>query len=245
MVCQSRGEYIDLMFRGLSDVGLNTLPAQCEICGAWPSRALCAACTGSFLRAQARCRTCALPAPAGQAQCGQCILKAPPLDACLAAVSYAYPWSACIARFKYGGQAAWARTLADLMEQAPGVASVLQSCDMVLPMPLSAARLAERGFNQANELAKRLMPGKTRNGLLLRIRDTAPQEQLSRAERERNVRGAFMAAPEAAALLSGKRLVLIDDVMTSGASINEAAAALKQGGAAWVTGLVFARTDAH
>lgn len=244
MVCQSRGEYIDPMFRSLFDVGCNTLPAQCEICGAWPSRPLCAACTGSFVFAQTRCRTCALPAPAGQAQCGQCILKAPPLDACLAAVSYTYPWSACIARFKYGGQSAWARTLADLMDEVPGVASVLQSCDMVLPMPLSAARLAERGFNQAHELAKRLMPGKTRSDLLLRIRDTAPQEQLSRAERERNIRGAFMAAPESAALLNGKRLVLIDDVMTSGASINEAAAALKQGGAAWVTGLVFARTDA-
>lgn len=232
------------MFKALLDIAMDALPAQCYVCGAWPTRALCAACTGSFLRPQARCRSCALPAPAGQAQCGPCVLKAPPLDACLAAVSYAYPWSACIARFKYGGQAAWARPLAQLMAHAPGVAPALQSCDMLLPMPLSATRLAERGFNQAHELAKRLMPAKTRNGLLLRIRDTAPQEQLGRAERERNMRGAFMTAPEAMSLLSGKRLVLIDDVMTSGASINEAAAALKQSGAAWVTGLVLARTDA-
>lgn len=257
MRCQSRGsacdgwrqagraEYIDPMLKNLLDIAWDSLPAQCEVCGAWPSRVLCAACTSSFLRPQARCRTCALPAPVGQAQCGPCILKAPPLDACLAAVSYAYPWSACIARFKYGGQAAWARTLAQLMAQAPGVAAALQSCDMALPMPLSQARLAERGFNQAHELAKRLLPGKTRTGWLLRIRDTAPQEQLGRAERERNVRGAFMAASAAAPMLRGKRLLLIDDVMTSGASINEAAAALKQAGAAWVTGLVLARTDAR
>lgn len=240
---QSRAEYIDSMFKSLLDIACDSLPAQCEVCGAWPSRALCAACTSSFLRPQTRCRSCALPVPAGQTECGPCLLNAPPLDACLAAVSYAYPWSACIARFKYGGQAAWARPLAQLMIQAPGVTGALQSCNLVLPMPLSAKRLAERGFNQAHELAKRLMPDKTRPGLLLRIRDTAPQEQLGRAERERNVRGAFMAAPEAAPLLRGKRLLLIDDVMTSGASINEAAAALKQCGAAWVAGLVFARTD--
>lgn len=129
------------------------------------------------------------------------------------------------------------------MTQASGAAQALQSSDLLLPMPLSAERLAERGFNQAHELAKRLAPGKVRHRLLLRVRDTVPQEQLGRAERERNMRGAFMVAPEAAPMLLGKRLMLIDDVMTSGASINEAAAALKQCGAAWVTGLVFARTD--
>lgn len=240
---ESQAEYIDPMFKSLLDMVGAGLPAQCEVCGTWPSKVLCEACTGSFLRPLARCQSCALPAPVGQAKCGACLLNAPALDACLTAVSYAYPWSACVTRFKYDGQAAWARPLAQLMAQASGAAQALQSCDLLLPMPLSAKRLAERGFNQAHELAKRLAPGKVRNRLLLRVRDTAPQEQLGRAERERNMRGAFMVAPEAAPLLRGKRLMLVDDVMTTGASINEAAAALKQCGAAWVTGLVFARTD--
>ncbi len=166
------------------------------------------------------------------------------LDTCIAAVAYEYPWSGCIARFKYGGHPGWARPLAQLLSRAPGASEVLQASDLVLPMPLSSTRLAERGFNQASELAKRLAPAKTRNGLLLRIRDTAPQHQFSRAERQRNVSGAFMAAPEAVSVLRGRKLLLVDDVMTSGASLAAAAMALKQAGAASVAGLVLARTDA-
>lgn len=231
------------MFRSLVDALLQALPAQCDICQAWPARPLCVVCVGQFLRPQQRCHYCALPAPLAQQQCGECVLNPPALDSCIAAVSYEYPWSACIARFKYDGQAALARPLANLLAQAPGAPAALQAVDLVLPMPLSTARLAQRGFNQAHELAKRLEPRKTRADLLLRIRDTVPQHQLSKAERRRNVHGAFMAAPESLPALHGKKLLLVDDVMTSGASINAAAAALKQAGAASVLGLVLARTD--
>jgi ComF family protein len=231
------------MFRRLIGAALDSLPAQCEICHAWPSQVLCEACCNTFLKPRQRCHSCALAAPAGQTQCGECLRHPPVLDACIAAVAYEYPWSGCIARFKYGAQPGWARPLAELLGRAPGASQALQHSDLVLPMPLSGARLAERGFNQAHELAKRLAPAKTRSGVLLRIRDTPPQQQLDRAERIRNVSGAFMAAPEAWSSLAGSKLLLVDDVMTSGASMRAAAAALKQAGAASVVGLVLARTD--
>ncbi|MEO6856566.1 MAG: phosphoribosyltransferase family protein, partial [Rhodoferax sp.] len=98
------------------------------------------------------------------------------------------------------------------------------------------------GFNQALELARHLAPHKTQAQLLLRTRHTAPQPTLNRAERLRNVQGAFALEPLRADVLRGQRVVLVDDVMTSGASLFAAAAVLKQAGAVHVTGLVVART---
>ena len=110
------------------------------------------------------------------------------------------------------------------MRSAPWVEPALEQCDLVLPMPLAPARLRERGFNQALELARRLAPGKTDATLLLRTRDTPPQSGLARAERLRNLRGAFALEPLRADAVRGRRIVLVDDVMTSGASLFAAAA---------------------
>lgn len=167
----------------------------------------------------------------------------PPLDACLAACSYAWPWPDCIAQFKFRGEAGWAGPLATLMRSVPWVEPALEQCDTVLPMPLATARLRERGFNQAAELARRLAPAKTDATLLLRTRDTPAQIGLARAERLRNLRGAFAVEPLRAGQLQGRRVVLVDDVMTTGASLFSAAAALRLAGAAHVTAVVFARTD--
>ena len=104
--------------------------------------------------------------------------RRPPLDACHAAVAYEYPWSALIAQFKFNGQAGWAHTFATLMRSAPvGRAGAGRSADLVLPMPLSAERLAERGFNQALMLARAPGAGKTDADLLLRVRHTPPQSR--------------------------------------------------------------------
>ncbi len=110
-------------------------------------------------------------------------------------------------------------------------------------MPLSVQRLRERGFNQALEIARRLAPAKTDAHTLLRIRDTAPQRSLDRAGRLLNVRGAFAVEPSRAARVVGRHVLLVDDVMTSGASLHAAAAALRQAGAVRVSALVLARTD--
>jgi ComF family protein len=110
-------------------------------------------------------------------------------------------------------------------------------------MPLSPARLRERGFNQAHELARRLSPAKTDATLLLRTRDTPAQSGLPRSDRLRNLRGAFALEPLRADAVRGRRVVLVDDVMTSGASLFAAAGVLRLAGAAHLTAVVLARTD--
>ncbi|MBE7940280.1 MULTISPECIES: ComF family protein [Ramlibacter] len=221
---------------------LPPVPARCAVCGAWPAQPVCEACVARFAQPRLRCRTCALPVAAGVVRCGGCLREDPVLARCHAAVDYGYPWRGIVAEFKFRGWPGWAASLALLMRSAPWVEPALEEADWVLPMPLAPGRLAQRGFNQSLLLARRLAPRKADPGLLLRLRETAPQAALARAERAANVRGAFAAEPLRAAQLRGRRIVLVDDVMTSGASMSAAATALREAGALAVDGLVFART---
>ncbi|MCW5628865.1 MAG: ComF family protein [Rhodoferax sp.] len=231
------------MFRALLESISDRLPSQCLVCRSWPGEPLCEACIARFAQPCARCQTCAMPVPSAVLRCGACIRDPPPLDACVAAVPYAYPWAGLIVQFKFHPQPGHARALAAVLRHAPWVEPALDHADHILPMPLSTQRLRTRGFNQALELARRLAPDKTDAGLLLRIRDTAPQSALSRTERLHNVRHAFAVEPTRAGELVGRRIVLVDDVMTSGASLHAAATALRRGGAQHVTALVLARAD--
>jgi len=243
------GEYIDSpdfltsMHRTLLARLSSVLPSQCAVCHAWPARAVCEACVARFAQPQPRCQGCALPVPPGITHCGACIKSPPPLDLCLTALPYAYPWDDLIGRYKFGDRPGWAGTLALLLRSAPWVEPALDEADLVLPMPLSAQRLRERGFNQALELARQLAPARTAPALLLRLRNTPAQSALSRQARLRNVRGAFGLAAGRAHEVEGRRVVLVDDVMTSGASLFAAAQALREAGAAHITGLVLARTE--
>lgn len=230
------------MLRGLIEKFAAAVPGQCTVCRAWPAQPVCEACVARFAQPQPRCRRCALPLPAGVAQCGRCLRAPPPLDACHAAVSYEFPWSALIVQYKFNGQPGWARNFAGLMRSAPWVEPALDEADLVLPMPLSRERLAERGFNQALLLAQALAPDKTEASLLLRVRHTAAQTALDREDRLGNVKGAFAVDPLSAPAVRGRRVVLVDDVMTSGASLFTAAEALRQAGAGRITALVMART---
>ena len=232
------------MLRALIERASRQLPARCAVCRAWPSRVVCNACATRFAQPVPRCTTCALPVPEGITHCGACLREPPPLDACLAAVTYGWPWSDCVTQFKFGNQPGWAAELATLMRSAPWVEPALEQADRVLPMPLARERLAERGYNQALLLAKQLAAHKTDASLLLRTRHTPAQSELKRAERLRNVRGAFAVEPLRAPELRGRRVVLVDDVMTTGASLHAAATALRQAGAARITAVVFARTEA-
>jgi ComF family protein len=231
------------MFRQLLVRFSQRLPSQCGICHAWPSRPVCEDCVQRFGQPVPRCRTCALPVLAGMHQCGACLSNPPPLDQALAAVPYDYPWSSLMAEFKFQEQTGWARTLSTLMRSAPWVEPALESADWVLPMPLSAPRLQQRGFNQALVLARALEPDKVRADVLLRVKETPPQSSLTRKERLLGVRGAYALEPALAAGVQGKRIVLLDDVMTTGATLHEAARVLRRAGAAHITALVFARTE--
>ena len=222
---------------------LDALPSQCMVCHAWPGRSLCEDCVSRFAQPQPRCQTCALLLPAGVRQCGQCIRSAPPLDACLAAVSYAYPWSHLIQGFKFHAHPGRAGAFALLLRSTPWVEPALEAADAVLPMPLSSERLRARGFNQALLLARQLAPDKTRHQILLRIKDTPAQSSLGRSERLQALQDAFAVEPLLAPQVRGRCLVLVDDVMTSGATLHAAAKVLRAAGAAHITALVIARTE--
>ena len=222
---------------------LAKLPSQCRVCHAWPSEIVCEDCVSSFAQPQPRCQTCAIVVPHGLRQCAACIKTAPPLDACLAAVSYAYPWSGLIVDYKFHEQVGLCKAFCLLLRSTPWVEPALEAANIVLPMPLSTARLQSRGFNQALLLARGLARDRTDSRLLLRIRDTPAQSSLPRAQRLRALDGAFAIDPVQHKRLRGARVVLVDDVMTSGASLFAAASTLRAAGAAHITGIVIARTE--
>ncbi len=224
--------------------------ARCEVCGRWPAKAVCTDClrdlgdTGQGIGM--RCLFCAMPLSHSTSciACPACRLRPPPLDACATALPYAYPWNDLIARLKFGNEPGLAAPLARLMANTRTIAQSLAEAEAVIPLPLSPARLSERGYNQALELARRLAPrGQLVTAVLRRVRDTAAQSTLGRQDREHNLRHAFAVDPARAATIRGRRLLLVDDVMTSGATLHAAARILRQAGAARVSAVVLARTD--
>jgi ComF family protein len=231
------------MFSALFDRISATVPSQCEVCHAWPSQSVCAACISRFAQAQPRCHTCALRVHANILRCGACMTHPIALDACVAAVSYEYPWAGLVGLFKFHNRPAWAVQIAQVIRTNPGVQPALDAADLVIPMPLSAARLRARGFNQALVLARALNAQKLESAVLLRIKETPALSLLDREDRLRAMTDAFAVEPLLAKRVRGKRIVLVDDVMTTGATLHGASSALKAAGAAHITGLVFARTE--
>lgn len=217
------------------------LPSICHICEAWPSAALCDACVQQFGQPIPRCPTCALTLVGSR--CLPCHYEPPPLNKCLTAVTYGHPWSDCIAKFKFHGDVGLGRQLAALMRNAPWVEPALEMADSVIAMPLSASRLRERGFNQAYELAKHLAPHKADGRSLLRLEHSVHQVGATRAERFAQASNTFWIDPKRIPKLHGTRVVLLDDVMTTGATLFEAARTLRKAGVTYISGLVFARAQ--
>lgn len=169
------------------------------------------------------------------------------LARCTARMDYAYPWMDLIARFKFQEQPAWAGTLAALMAETSEAQQLLAQADLLAPIPLSAARLRERGFNQAWELVRQLKrhaPGQpgTLPDLLLRAETEHLQHTLPRNERFTHARAALRANPKHSHHLQQAHVLLVDDVMTTGATLEAAAHTLLAAGAATVSAMVFART---
>lgn len=183
-------------------------------------------------------------------QCARCAREPVGLDACFAALPYAFPWSDLVARYKFGSETGWARFMAGALLEQRGLTDLLSGLepdDLLLPVPLSAERLAWRGFNQAWMLAQELKHqsgcrAQAQATYLLRIRHTRPQSELKRSERLANLQGAFAVEPLRASALQGREVVLVDDVMTSGASLLTAARVLRQAGVRRVSAIVLART---
>ncbi len=228
------------------------LPSQCEVCHQWGSYQVCGHCMQRFAPPKPRCRLCGLQLSAAlssaQTPCGNCVLQPPPFARTVCAADYGFPWDNLVTRFKFHQQPELSRALAQVLVQAvqdsyqPSGQALPQ---LVLPVPLAAPRLAQRGYNQAWELARRVarqlhLPADAQ--VLWRVLDTGHQAQLHRAERQRNLSGAFMVNPALLQRCVGQHLALVDDVMTTGATLREAAGALLQAGAKQVDAWVLART---
>jgi ComF family protein len=219
---------------------------QCALCRSWDAQALCIRCVARFAPEVARCARCGLRTAAPVPACGACIANAPNFDSCSVACDYVFPWDRLIADFKFNAQVALAHTLAQRMAcaiQRGGGALP----ERVIPIPLAPGRLAERGYNQAWELARRVahrLGCRSEAQWLLRPADGAHQAQLTLAQRRRNLRGAFMVNPSRRVSLQGRHVALVDDVMTSGSTLREATTVLRNAGATRVDVWVLARTPA-
>jgi ComF family protein len=221
------------------------LPSLCAICHGWGAGRVCAECKARFAIAVPRCERCALSVPAGVAVCGTCIAAAPPYDAALARVDYGFPWDRLIAAFKFHGALDVAAVLAQAIVEAQRNATPRGATMLLLPVPLSEARLRERGYNQSWELARRVarrIEARADARLLLRIRDTPHQLALPPEARAGNVRDAFAIEPRRLAEVRGRSIAIVDDVMTTGSTVAEIARLLKRAGAARVEVWVVART---
>lgn len=186
-----------------------------------------------------------MPVPEGVATCGTCLREAPAWTRAIAAVDYAFPWDRLIIDLKFHGHVELVPPLAERLLHAVRAGGAEHEVDLLLPVPLAPARLAERGFNQAWEIARRLgaalsLPAQA--AWLQRPIDAAHQAELPRAERAVNLRGAFLVEPQFRSPLRGRRVALVDDVLTTGATAREASAALLRAGAAAVQVWTVART---
>lgn len=222
---------------------LAALPGQCSLCRGWGRGSLCHACSALVARRH-RCLRCAIAVPADQPLCGSCVREPPPFERTITALDYAAPWDGLIRHFKFHGQPELATPLARLLRDAlDHAAGSLPPPDLVLPAPLSDARLRERGFNQSWEIARRLGV-RADPALLLRIRDTPHQADLPLDRRVANVRGAFAVEPLRRREIEGRSIALVDDVLTTGATAAEMTRTLLDAGAARVQLWVLARTPA-
>ena len=215
------------------------MPRACLLCGASAGESgLCNACFASLPAVNgSRCPVCASPTP-GAKECGRCIRNRPAYDYLVAALEYISPVDFLVADLKYSHNLAAARplafSLATRLDRQPYP-------DIIMPMPIATSRLRERGFNQAAEIARLACAGfglEQSHRLAQRISADVSQTSLPWRDREKNVRGTFRCQAD----LTGKTVAVIDDVVTTGATLNELAKILKRAGARQIVGWIVART---
>lgn len=224
---------------------LPRLSGSCPLCERAAARhSLCPGCHVDLPWNRDACRSCALPVPAGQPYCGACRQTPPRQWRCVAPLRYEFPVDHLVAGLKYHRRLDHAPVLGRLLAAAQPAAGPCP--ELLLPVPLHPRRLAERGYNQALEVARPLaralgLPLETR--LLHRTRATAAQMTLDAATRARNPKGAFaLDARRLAALGKPRRIALVDDVMTTGATLDAIACLLQRAGVAHIEYWVVART---
>ncbi|MGK5046047.1 double zinc ribbon domain-containing protein [Janthinobacterium sp. GB4P2] len=230
-------------------LGATLLPAQCALCGIGCPQVLCPPCRAQYLGLlRPRCRQCANPLDDMATLCGRCLHQRPAYDATVTAFDYAAPVDQLLLQLKFGARLALAPLLAELLHVAIQQQPAWEAPQLLCPVPLGPGRLAERGFNQALEIARplaRLLDVHLQPRLALRMRETKAQSSVAPQERQANLAHAFAIAPEHGALLQGCHVGIVDDVMSSGHTVNALATACKRAGAVKVSILVVARTPPH
>lgn len=218
------------------------MPAACALCGARCDQDLCADCDRALPRLGPGCPQCAAPVAGiacdAPAPCGRCQRRPPAYDRVRALYSYALPVDRMILGLKYGRRIDWARVLGERL--ANRIAASGSDIDVIIPVPLHRQRLRERGYNQSLELTRPVAARLDRPLVLrgvTRARATAPQTGLSATLRRRNMRNAFDVTRD----FDGRRIAMVDDVMTSGATVDAFARCLKRAGAAYIEVWVVAR----
>jgi ComF family protein len=208
---------------------------------------VCEPCLGDLPWQQGNnyCIQCAIKIGSGATHCGPCLRRPPAFDQTVAAFNYAFPIDQVIQRLKYGHDLTLAHVLSASFSHSFNIRPLAQAPDVIVVTPVTRQRLIERGFNQATQIAKpiaRSLSIRLEPLWLERVKDTTPQAQLPWKERRKNIKGAFaLAAREAA--VEGKHIAVVDDVLTTGATMNEIAKVLKDAGAASVEAWVIARTQ--
>jgi len=205
------------------------LAPRCLVCAArgQADLDLCADCVAALPWNHDVCRQCALPLEGGASRCGHCVFRPPPWALAQSALRYAFPVDRLLPRFKFHGDLAAGEALATLLQWSLDPA---ESPEALVPVPLHAHRLRDRGYDQALELARAL----SRDGgppllaeRLRRVRITAPQSELGAAARRDNVFGAFALHGDGAL---PQHVALVDDVLTTGATVGECARVLLAAG---------------
>lgn len=225
------------------------LPTHCLLCQEKLSyrQTICKSCSSYFQLPEPVCEQCATPlTPSESAICQRCHITLPAYDRTIAATSYRPPADNMVIRLKYHGKLAIAPAIAELLHlRILKAQNTFTLPDLLCPVPVSRQRLAERGYNQALEIAK---PLAKQLGIPLyaclcqRHRHTASQVQLSGSQRQNNLDQAFQVNDQYQSVIQNKHIGIIDDVMTTGETLHEIAMTLKAYGAAQVTNFVFART---
>jgi len=211
-------------------------PPRCVLCGHTgqsPALDLCAGCAVDLRRNAHACEQCAEPLSSDAAavvRCGACLRRPPRYDRVFCPFIYAYPVAHLIRGLKFSGHVAHGRVLGELLASEIRVRRAEALPDVLIPVPLAPPRYRQRGYNQAIELAQylqRRLGIELRTDLVERTRDTPEQAGLDRNARRRNIKGAF----EMRAGLPARRVVIVDDVITTGSTVNELARVLKRAGA--------------
>lgn len=221
------------------------MPQDCQLCGVSTPTAICAACVCDLpLRLVQGCECCGQVGDAQSLEgeiCGDCLADPPKFDVTESAFSYAFPLDKLMQSFKFNANLALLDLFVEHFVAALKRNKVVMP-DVIIPMPLAKRRLATRGFNQSALLARQIgkkLGVRVESHGLLRVRETPPQAGLNRAARLENMKGAFDCAQK----LAGLRIALVDDVMTTGATMSDAARALKKQGATKIDAWAIARAS--